>query len=275
MKAPAVRHERTTDIGRKRDRYEKIKERFESIKEEVEKVGLGYGREDEEEEEHQGKDDAGRIGHILENDDDHEQDDFWVGLAPVERGSITSNTDTTVISPVNEKKEEDQSVTSTIRQRRGDRDLQPSTSTMQATAATATGTSHTPSATATTTTTTTTKSSTSPPSRPSDTTEDTLFADRSEQESLTTSLLTLASQLKASSEIFQASLESEKGILNRAVEGLDRNITGMEAAGKRMGVLRRMTEGRGWWGRMIMYAWIFALWIVALAIVYVGPKLRF
>jgi hypothetical protein len=108
-----------------------------------------------------------------------------------------------------------------------------------------------------------------------DTKETTLATHRTEQESLTTSLLTLASQLKASSEAFQTSLEGEKGILNRAVEGLDKNMTGMEAAGKRMGVLRRMTEGRGWWGRMIMYAWIFGLWIVALAIVYLGPKLRF
>jgi hypothetical protein len=110
---------------------------------------------------------------------------------------------------------------------------------------------------------------------PIDTKETALATHRTEQESLTTSLLTLASQLKSSSEAFQTSLENEKGILNRAVEGLDRNMSGMEAAGKRMGVLRRMTEGRGWWGRMMMYAWIFGLWIVALAIVYLGPKLRF
>jgi hypothetical protein len=96
-----------------------------------------------------------------------------------------------------------------------------------------------------------------------------------EQESLTTSLLTLAAQLKTSSQTFQSSLKSENSVLTRAVEGLDANTTGMDAAGKRMGMLRRMSEGKGWWGRVMMYLWIFGLWIVALGIVFLGPKLRF
>jgi hypothetical protein len=49
----------------------------------------------------------------------------------------------------------------------------------------------------------------------------------------------------------------------------------MEVAGKRMGTLTRMAEGKGWLGRAMMYLWIFGLWIVALVIVFVGPKLRF
>ncbi|KAK2787427.1 hypothetical protein FQN53_005340 [Emmonsiellopsis sp. PD_33] len=102
-----------------------------------------------------------------------------------------------------------------------------------------------------------------------------LTHDSHEQETLTESLLTLATQLKASSQAFHTSIESEQSILSRAAEGLDRNTTGMEAAGKRMGMLRRMSEGRGWWGRMMMYAWIFGLWIVAVLIVFLGPKLRF
>ncbi|KAL1957749.1 hypothetical protein VTO42DRAFT_5592 [Malbranchea cinnamomea] len=106
-------------------------------------------------------------------------------------------------------------------------------------------------------------------------TESALSRSRAEQESLTNSLLSLASQLKESSQYFQTSLESEKSILGRAAEGLDRNIAGMDAAGRRMGMLRRMTEGRGWWGRMLMYVWIVVLWFVALFIVYLGPKLRF
>ncbi|WEW55911.1 hypothetical protein PRK78_001346 [Emydomyces testavorans] len=121
--------------------------------------------------------------------------------------------------------------------------------------------------------------STSPPTEPSatktHTTETALTNSRLEQDSLTESLLSLATQLKASSQSFHTHLESEKSILSRATEGLDRNTTGLEAAGKRMGMLRRMTEGRGWWGRILMYLWIFGLWIVAVLIVFVGPKLRF
>jgi hypothetical protein len=96
-----------------------------------------------------------------------------------------------------------------------------------------------------------------------------------EQEDLTSSLLTLASQLKSSSKTFQSTLEGEKSALDRAVSGIDRTSTTMGAAGKRMGLLRKMTEGKGWWGRMMLYAWIFGLWVVAILIVFVGPKLRF
>ncbi|KAJ5158231.1 uncharacterized protein N7500_007882 [Penicillium coprophilum] len=106
-------------------------------------------------------------------------------------------------------------------------------------------------------------------------TETELSTHRMEQEDLTSSLLTLASQLKSSSQSFQSTLEGEKSALDRAVSGIDRTSTTMEAAGKRMGMLRKMTEGKGLWGRMMLYAWIFGLWVVAILIVYVGPKLRF
>jgi hypothetical protein len=49
----------------------------------------------------------------------------------------------------------------------------------------------------------------------------------------------------------------------------------MEAAQKRMGYLRTMTEGRGMIGRMLMYVWIAGLAVLALVIVFVLPKLRF
>lgn len=106
-------------------------------------------------------------------------------------------------------------------------------------------------------------------------TENELSTHRMEQEDLTSSLLTLAAQLKTSSQSFQSSLEGEKSALDRAVSGIDRTSTTMEAAGKRMGMLRKMTEGKGLWGRMMLYAWIFGLWVIAILIVYVGPKLRF
>jgi uncharacterized phage infection (PIP) family protein YhgE len=105
--------------------------------------------------------------------------------------------------------------------------------------------------------------------------EETLDTHRREQEDITNSLLSLATQLKSSSQTFQSSLESEKSVLARAVEGLDRTTGSMEAAERRMGLLRRMTEGKGWWGRMMLYAWIFGLWLVAVLIVFLGPKLRF
>ncbi|PLB36401.1 uncharacterized protein BDW47DRAFT_108511 [Aspergillus candidus] len=106
-------------------------------------------------------------------------------------------------------------------------------------------------------------------------TESQLTTDRTTQEDLTTSLLSLASQLKSSSHAFHASLESEKSVLARAVDGLDRSTGSMGAAERRMGTLRRMTEGKGWWGRMMLYAWIFGLWLLAVLIVFLGPKLRF
>jgi hypothetical protein len=81
--------------------------------------------------------------------------------------------------------------------------------------------------------------------------------------------------LKSSSQSFQSTLEGEKSALDRAVSGIDRTSATMEAAGRRMGMLRKMTEGQGLWGRMMLYAWIFGLWVVAILIVYVGPKLRF
>lgn len=71
------------------------------------------------------------------------------------------------------------------------------------------------------------------------------------------------------------SLALDAETLSRATDGLDRNTTGMQAAGNRMGLLKRMTEGKGWWGRMMLYAWIGGLWVVALVIVFVLPKLRF
>ncbi|KAL4986402.1 hypothetical protein BDW68DRAFT_163342 [Aspergillus falconensis] len=106
-------------------------------------------------------------------------------------------------------------------------------------------------------------------------TEEALATDRLEQENLTSSLLDLATQLKTSSQQFQASLEAEKSVLARAAEGLDRTTGNLAAAERRMGMLRRMTEGKGWWGRVVLYAWIFALWVVAILIVFIGPKLRF
>lgn len=104
---------------------------------------------------------------------------------------------------------------------------------------------------------------------------DVLAHNDTETANLTSSLFTLAEALKASSTQFSASLATDTETLTQATDGLDKNATGMEAAGKRIGLLKRMSEGKGWWGRIMLYAWIGGLWVVAILLVFVGPKLRF
>lgn len=97
---------------------------------------------------------------------------------------------------------------------------------------------------------------------------------RSEQESLETSLLDMAKQLKQQSMHFSQTLEGDKSVVDRALSGLDKNALGMEAAGQKMGMLRKMTEGKGWWDRMKLYAFVFGLWVAAFLIVFFLPKIR-
>ncbi|KAF2486715.1 hypothetical protein BDY17DRAFT_246659 [Neohortaea acidophila] len=121
-------------------------------------------------------------------------------------------------------------------------------------------------------------SKSAPPSQSSATlpqTETLLSHNRTEQENLTSGLLSLARALKQSSLQFSSSLEAEKEVLKRAEGGLDKSAQGMEAAEKRMGLLRKMSEGQGWWGRMKLYAFIFGLWVACFLVVFIGPKLRF
>lgn len=108
-----------------------------------------------------------------------------------------------------------------------------------------------------------------------DQTEALLSHNRTEQETLTTSLLEMAKQLKQQSVHFGQTLEDDKSVLDRAVSGLDKNQLGMDAASRRMGTLRKMTEGKGWFARLKLYGFIFAMWVAAFLIVFVGPKIRF
>ena len=114
-----------------------------------------------------------------------------------------------------------------------------------------------------------------PSSRPQSPTASLLAHNDSEQISLVSSVTVLASALKQSQLAFAANLEAEKPLLEMTSQSLDKNTDGMAAAEKRMGMLRRMSEGRGWWGRIMLYAWIAGLWIAAIMLVFVGPKLRF
>lgn len=97
----------------------------------------------------------------------------------------------------------------------------------------------------------------------------------SEQEDISGALLSLATALKQSTVSFADSLTASNPIVDQATSALDKSSGGMEAAQKRMGMLRRMTEGKGRWGRLILYAWVGGLWIVLILIMFVMPKLRF
>jgi hypothetical protein len=107
------------------------------------------------------------------------------------------------------------------------------------------------------------------------TTEAILDTQRAEQDSLSESILRLATDLKESSRAFAGLLEEDHDVVNAAGKGLDRNEAGLDVAARRMGALRKITEGEGWWGRLMLYAWIYGLMVALVLLVFVLPKLRF
>ncbi len=107
------------------------------------------------------------------------------------------------------------------------------------------------------------------------TTEAILDHQRAEQDALSESILRLASELKASSHAFSASLDEDKELVDRAAHGMDRTGQTMEGVTRRLGMLTRMTEGEGWWGRVKLYAIVYGLMVVLVLVVAVLPKLRF
>ncbi|OAA44760.1 synaptobrevin [Metarhizium rileyi] len=116
------------------------------------------------------------------------------------------------------------------------------------------------------------------PSEPQTTTataEAILENQKAEQDELSHSILQLASALKHSSRRFATTLEADKNVLEKASEGMDKAGLSMESAAGRMGKLRKMTEGQGWWGRMILYAWVYGLMLSLVLLVFLMPKLRF
>ncbi|KAK2604855.1 hypothetical protein N8I77_007751 [Diaporthe amygdali] len=107
------------------------------------------------------------------------------------------------------------------------------------------------------------------------TTEAILDRERREQEEITEAMSKITKELKLSSLRFSEALEEDKEMTELAGKGLSKNELGLEAAARRMGALTRMTEGKGWWGRVILYAWIYGLMVVLVLVVFVLPKLRF
>jgi hypothetical protein len=111
--------------------------------------------------------------------------------------------------------------------------------------------------------------------KPTATAEAILENQQAEQDDLSNSILQLAGALKKSSKRFAATLEADKALLDQTGQGMDKAGQSMAAASGRMGMLQRMTEGKGWWGRMILYAWVYGLMIGLLLLVFLMPKLRF
>lgn len=106
-------------------------------------------------------------------------------------------------------------------------------------------------------------------------TEKSLLAASKEHEDITTSLLNMAAQLKQSARQFQFTLDQDKGMLDRALEGLDQNVSAMGLASKGMRTLQRMSEEQGFLGRLKLQLFIASMWAIAILLVFAGPKLRF
>ncbi|KUI56250.1 hypothetical protein VP1G_03561 [Cytospora mali] len=102
-----------------------------------------------------------------------------------------------------------------------------------------------------------------------------LDRERREQEEITEAMSRLTRELKLSSIRFSEALDEDKEVTKQAGEGIGKNELSLEAAARRMGALTKMTEGKGWWGRIMLYAWVYGLMVVLVLIVFVLPKLRF
>ncbi|KAI0122103.1 hypothetical protein F4814DRAFT_407559 [Daldinia grandis] len=107
------------------------------------------------------------------------------------------------------------------------------------------------------------------------TTEAIMDLHRAEQDKLTESMVGMARALKESTHRFASSLREDEDVVRAAGTNLERNERGLGAVAGRMGALRRLTEGKGWWGRVLLYLWIAGLAVFAVLLVFVFPKLRF
>jgi hypothetical protein len=110
------------------------------------------------------------------------------------------------------------------------------------------------------------------PGEPTDA-EALLDQQRLQQEDLTEEMLKMARALKESSLEFGKNLEDEKGYLDQAAEGLDKNARGMDAAGRSIENLRKNETVSYYWA-IIYMATILALVFFTLVILFLAPKLR-
>ncbi|KAK5099566.1 hypothetical protein LTR24_001225 [Lithohypha guttulata] len=90
-------------------------------------------------------------------------------------------------------------------------------------------------------------------------TEQSLLASSKEHENITSSLLSMAAQLKQQAKQFEFTLDQDKGLVDRALEGLDSNVAAMGIASKGMKTLQRMSEEQGFFGRLKLQLFIVAI----------------
>lgn len=98
---------------------------------------------------------------------------------------------------------------------------------------------------------------------------------RKEQEALSDDILRMATELKTKSLSTSRLLEQDKDVLSRVGESLDTTDRNMESAGRRMSTLSKLTEGRGWWGRMLLFAMVYGMMALLVLMFLLLPKLRF
>ncbi len=105
--------------------------------------------------------------------------------------------------------------------------------------------------------------------------EETVLDDhRREQEALSEDILRLAQALKEKSLATSRLLEDDKGVVDRVGDGMSTTTDSLSAASRSMAVLTRMTEGKGWWGRMLLLGMVYGLMALLVLLFLFLPKLR-
>lgn len=237
--------------------------------------------------------DLGRQEKVEESDDDEDGEDLLAGIvmpAPVEVSGATNGQEEDAISPL--EKTRSKSVSWDMPPQ-SDEPVQETPSTTTTPALRARGKQSIPPTTqphpsADTAQTTSSQTSTAA-ARRSDlfgtgtdrnslsataTEEAVLENHRAEQEAISGDILRLAKEMRQRSEATAKLLEDDKMVMDRVGDALHVTDTNMESAGRGMNVLARMTEGKGYIGRLILYAVVFGLAVLLVLAFAVVPKLR-
>ncbi|KAI1500490.1 hypothetical protein F5X99DRAFT_410028 [Biscogniauxia marginata] len=294
IKVHARRLEAQADLNRKREIFEQVAERLR----ELEEVSV-----DSEDDSEDGEDLLGDVGVAIatpsqssddrtdrgreegEEEDDDEED---ISANWEERGQDEEVEASTILSERPRARGPPQQQQQTIAPTQSD--PEPRTSVPGTTTSQTLRPRGAPSATATATATDTAETTalrnqlfgdhptpdpTSAAAVPTATSEAIMDHHRQEQDKLTASMVSMARALKESSQRFSSALREDQDVLAAAGRGLERNERGLDGVAGRLGSLRRLAEGQGWWGRAMLYLWIAGLAVAAVLLVFVGPKLRF
>lgn len=217
-----------------------------------------------EEEEHGWGDDQDQVAGNPEGKGQQPHDQDWNEKTGLEES--TDETGNQQPQPLSEKHSHPETTTTqTLRPRRQPNDVDVTNE--KSTAALTTSSSLLPPST--------TAAVSTQPNTISATAEAILDNQRAEQDALSESILKLATELKASSRAFSSYLDEDKEVMERAGEGMNKTEQGMTKVTGKMSTLQKMTEGEGWWGRMMLFAYVYALMVLLLVVVFVLPKLRF